>query len=259
MNMNQIFQEMWHTWSQGGLVMVGMALLAVIMYATAMRMLMVTNYRGLTRANDTTVRGWVARPEVAPSRLRELIRYTQDGIASLRQVEGRFREVTATKVTDIDRGVAFLNVLVISAPLFGLLGTVLGMLLTFKAIGIGGSSTSEVIAKGISEALVCTQTGMMIAIPGLVMTMIAKRRRHEFVAFLARLEGISLRHFRPQFGGMTHVWRRAELEPARVGIASPPAAGRESRADETTPETIGAGPSLAVDSNTPSGVQPLPA
>jgi biopolymer transport protein ExbB len=90
--------------------------------------------------------------------------------------------------------IAFLNVLVISAPLFGLLGTVLGMLLTFKAIGIGGSSASEIIAKGISEALVATQTGMMMPIPGLVMASIAKRWRNEYVAFLARLESITLRH-----------------------------------------------------------------
>jgi len=212
MTMEQMLNEMWHTWSQGGLVMVAMALLAVIMYATAGRLLMVLHFRGLTRACDTTVRGWVARPEAAPLRLRELIRYTQDDIQSLRDIEGRFREVEATKVTDMDRGVAFLNVLVISAPLFGLLGTVLGMLLTFKAIGIGGSSTSEVIAKGISEALVCTQTGMMVAIPGLVMAMMAKRRRHEFVAFLARLEGITLRHFRPEFSGMTRILRREDVE-----------------------------------------------
>lgn len=200
--------------------MVAMALLAMIMYASAARLLIKLRYPGLTKASDVTVRGWVARPEAAPSRLRELIRYTQDGIRSLRDIEGRFREVEATKVTSMDRGVAFLNVLVISAPLFGLLGTVLGMLLTFRAIGVGGSSTSEVIARGISEALVCTQTGMMVAIPGLVMAMIAKRRRHEFVAFLARLEGITLRHFRPEFRGMTRILRRADVMPAAP--AEPP-------------------------------------
>jgi biopolymer transport protein ExbB len=211
--MNQILNEMWHTWSQGGVVMVAMALLAVVTYSTAIHLLMSLHYRGLASASDTTLRGWVARPEAAPARVRELIRYTQDEIHSLADVEGRFREVAATKVTDTDRRVAFLNVLVISAPLFGLLGTVLGMLLTFKAIGVGGNSTSEIIAKGISEALVATQTGMMVAIPGLVMAMVAKRRRHEYVAFLARLEGITLRHFRPGFHGMTRVFSCGDLKP----------------------------------------------
>ncbi|MGN6644167.1 MAG: MotA/TolQ/ExbB proton channel family protein, partial [Verrucomicrobiota bacterium] len=100
---------------------------------------------------------------------------------------------------------------VVSAPLFGLLGTVLGMLLTFKAIGVGGSSTSDIIAKGISEALVATQTGMMVAIPGLLLAYIAKRWRSEYVAFLARLEGITLRHFRPEFHGMTRVFVHSQI------------------------------------------------
>jgi biopolymer transport protein ExbB/TolQ len=76
------------------------------------------------------------------------------------------------------------------------------MLLTFKAIGIGGSSTAEIIARGISEALVATQTGMMVAIPGLMMTHVAKRWRNEYVTFLQRLEGITLRHFRSGFDGI---------------------------------------------------------
>jgi biopolymer transport protein ExbB len=219
--MNNMFHEMWHTWSEGGMVMIAMAVLAVVMYATAINLLRTLKFKGITKASDTIVRGWVARPEAAPERIRELIRYTQDEIHSLRDIEGRFREVEATQVTEMDRGVAFLNVLVIGAPLFGLLGTVLGMLLTFKAIGIGGSSTSEVIARGISEALVCTQTGMMVAIPGLVMAMVAKRRKHEFVAFVARLEGITLRYFRPEFAGMTRVFRREDFKPATNQKAAP--------------------------------------
>lgn len=212
--MNALLNEMWHTWSNGGLVMIAMVLLAVGMYALAIHLLMTLSYRGLTRASDVVLRTWVVQPAQAPKRLRELVRYTQDGVHSVRDIEGRFREVEATQVTEFDRRITFLNVLVISAPLFGLLGTVLGMLLTFKAIGVGGSSTSEIIAKGISEALVATQTGMMVAIPGLIMTTIAKRRRHEYVAFLARLEGITLRHFRPEFGGMTRSFKRDEVQPA---------------------------------------------
>jgi biopolymer transport protein ExbB len=212
--MNNLLNEMWHTWAEGGVVMIAMALLGVITYASAISLLMKLHYRGLTKAGDTTVRGWVAKPDHAPERIRELIRYTQDEVHSVVDIEGRFKEVEATQVTDMDRRLAFLNVLVIGAPLFGLLGTVLGMLLTFKAIGVGGGSASETIAKGISEALVCTQTGMMVAIPGLIMAMVAKRRRSEYVAFLARLEGITMRYFRPQFHGMTRMIRREDVKPA---------------------------------------------
>lgn len=182
--------------------MAAMAVLAMISYATAAHLLMYLYHRGLTKMSDAHLRCWVAQPSQAPGSIRELIRYTQDEVRSLRDIEGRFREVEAAKVPEVDRRLAFLNVMVVAAPLFGLLGTVSGMLLTFKAIGIGGSSASEVIARGISEALVATQTGMMVAVPGLLMAYVAKRWRNEYVAFLARLEGITLRHFRPSFSEM---------------------------------------------------------
>jgi biopolymer transport protein ExbB len=222
--MNEILQTMWHTWTTGGWVMGAMVVLSVVMYISAAHVLMMAYHRGLTKATDVVLRNWVARPVSAPASVRELVRYTQDEIHSVKDIEGRFREVEATQVSDLDRRVAFLNVLVISAPLFGLLGTVLGMLLTFKAIGIGGSSASEIIAKGISEALVATQTGMMIAIPGLVMANITKRWRNEYVAFLARLESITLRHFRPEFHGMTRVFVRKDVEVVDAAPAKTEAA-----------------------------------
>ncbi|MDX1953116.1 MAG: MotA/TolQ/ExbB proton channel family protein [Verrucomicrobiota bacterium] len=199
--MNETLQKIWHTWETGGLVMVALALVAVITYATAAHLLMYLHRPGLTKVSDGDLARWVAKPEEAPKSIREVIRYSQDEARSLIDIEGRFREVEAAEVPDMDRRLVFLNIMVVSAPLFGLLGTVLGMLLTFKAIGVGGSSTSDVIAKGISEALVATQTGMMVAIPGLMLAHVAKRWRNEYVAFLTRLEGITLRHFRAQFRG----------------------------------------------------------
>ncbi|MBC8095726.1 MAG: MotA/TolQ/ExbB proton channel family protein [Akkermansiaceae bacterium] len=217
--MNEIFQTMWHTWSTGGWVMWCMVLLSLAMYISAAHLLMTAYHRGLTKATDVVLRNWVAKPDAAPASVRELVRYTQDEIHSVKEIEGRFREVEATQVSDLDRRIAFLNVLVVSAPLFGLLGTVLGMLLTFKAIGIGGSSASEIIAKGISEALVATQTGMMVAIPGLVMASMAKRWRNEYVAFLARLESITLRHFRPEFHGMTRVFVKKDGKMVNAALS----------------------------------------
>ncbi|MCI0536788.1 MAG: MotA/TolQ/ExbB proton channel family protein [Verrucomicrobiales bacterium] len=216
--MNAIVEQMLHTWSNGGWVMAALATLGLITYATAIHLLISLYRRGLTKASDADLRRWVEQPSEAPSHMRELIRYTQDDIHSLREIEGRFREVEAAKVPDVDRRVAFLNIMVVSAPLFGLLGTVLGMLLTFKAIGVGGSSTSDIIARGISEALVATQTGMMVAIPGLLMAYVAKRWRNEYVAFVARLEGITLRYFRRKFRGMTSVYGRRLAEPVQESL-----------------------------------------
>jgi len=217
MNTHAAIEQMLHTWKNGGWVMAALVILALVTYATAVRLLLFLYHRGLTRATDADLRGWVKDRSRAPREIQELIRYTQDEVHSLKDVEGRFREIEATKISEADRRLAFVNVMVISAPLFGLLGTVLGLLLTFRAIGIGGSSTSDIIAKGISEALVATQTGMMVAIPGLLLAYVAKRWRNEYVAFLARLEGTTLRYFRPEFHGMTRIFVRekgAVADPA---------------------------------------------
>lgn len=212
--MNAALQQMLHTWENGGWVMAALAGVALVTYTSAASLLVQLYHRGLTRITDAHLLGWVANSATAPEQVRELIRYTQDEVHSLTDIEGRFREVEAAKVPDVDRRLACLNIIVVSAPLFGLLGTVLGMLLTFKAIGVGGSSTSDIIAKGISEALVATQTGMMVAIPGLMMAHLAKRWRNEYVVFLARLEGVTLRHFRSAFGGMTSQFVRKGNSPA---------------------------------------------
>jgi biopolymer transport protein ExbB len=166
------------------------------MYATAAHLLIRLYHRGLTRVTDRDIHGWIAEPAAAPPRWRNLIHYTQHQAHTLAAIRGRFREIEAARLPAVDLRLTFLNVLVVAAPLFGLLGTVLGMLLTFRAIGVGGSSTSEIIARGISEALVATQTGMMVAIPGLLAAFVAKRWRNEYFAFLTRLEGATLRQFR---------------------------------------------------------------
>ena len=50
------------------------------------------------------------------------------------------------------------------SPMWGLLGTVSGMIGAFSKIGAGGMGKPEVLSKNISEALVCTATGLLIAI-----------------------------------------------------------------------------------------------
>jgi len=89
------------------------------------------------------------------------------------------------------------STLVAAAPLMGLLGTVLGMLQTFFGISTsGGAETAGVVAAGISEALVTTQTGLTIALPGLFIVMIIQRQRHGLEAKIARLESLTLSHLK---------------------------------------------------------------
>lgn len=77
--------------------------------------------------------------------------------------------------TQLERGIPFLALSATTGPLMGLLGTVMGMIATFKMISSFGSGDPKLLAAGISEALICTATGMAVAIPALL-----------FHAFLSR-------------------------------------------------------------------------
>ena len=52
------------------------------------------------------------------------------------------------------------------APLLGLLGTVMGMIETFDAVSAAGGGTGSRVASGISQALITTQFGLVVAVPG---------------------------------------------------------------------------------------------
>ena len=62
------------------------------------------------------------------------------------------------------------------APLLGLLGTVQGMIVTFDAISIYGTGNPGALANGIAEALITTQSGLFVSIPGLFMAGFLRRR-----------------------------------------------------------------------------------
>ncbi len=62
------------------------------------------------------------------------------------------------------------------APLLGLLGTVTGMISTFDVISSFGTGNARALASGISEALVTTQSGLVVAVPGLLLGSVLYRR-----------------------------------------------------------------------------------
>lgn len=87
---------------------------------------------------------------------------------------------------EIENELAFLKNIVFGlvtvAPLLGLLGTVTGMIDTFEAIGeMNLFSSDGGIAGGISKALLTTQIGLIIAVPGVILERILTRRSRELV------------------------------------------------------------------------------
>jgi biopolymer transport protein ExbB len=77
---------------------------------------------------------------------------------------------------DLNRQTGGIFVLASIAPLLGLLGTVTGMISTFETISRFGSTNARAFAAGISEALITTQLGLVIAVPGLFLGYFIKKR-----------------------------------------------------------------------------------
>jgi biopolymer transport protein ExbB len=189
--------RIWEIWLSGGWVMIPLFLLAVLLYAQAFQLVMYVLRTDLGGDDEQLWWQWVREPERAEGRVADVIRYTQSGVGSAREVRNRFEEVRLALVALIERRARFVGSLVAAAPLMGLLGTVLGMLRTFYGLSTSaGAETVGGVASGISEALVTTQTGLTISLPGLFLVMLIQRRKHQLEANLARLESLTLGHLR---------------------------------------------------------------
>jgi biopolymer transport protein ExbB len=79
--------------------------------------------------------------------------------------ELRISEAVLREVPKLERFQAFLRLGVAAGPLLGLIGTVLGMILTFQSITESGSSDPKLMATGIGQAMIATVLGLGIAIP----------------------------------------------------------------------------------------------
>ncbi|MDR2731668.1 MAG: MotA/TolQ/ExbB proton channel family protein, partial [Fibromonadaceae bacterium] len=81
------------------------------------------------------------------------------------QAQKSLQGVMLTEQSKLEKRMSFLAALGTVAPLLGLLGTVTGMILLFQVITQVGTNDARVLAGGISEALITTETGLIIAIP----------------------------------------------------------------------------------------------
>ena len=83
----------------------------------------------------------------------------------LDHVEKAITESGAIEMAFLERGMVWLSTVANIAPLLGFLGTVSGMIGAFEAIAAAGDVEPSIVASGISEALITTASGLIIAIP----------------------------------------------------------------------------------------------
>lgn len=102
---------------------------------------------------------------------RVLLAFRGDGqrIENPELAELRMSEAVLREVPKLERFQGFLRLAVAAGPLLGLIGTVIGMIITFRAIVASGSSDPRLMADGIGQAMIATVLGLGIAIPLLFM------------------------------------------------------------------------------------------
>ncbi|MCL4104659.1 UNVERIFIED_CONTAM: hypothetical protein GTU68_004613 [Idotea baltica] len=98
----------------------------------------------------------------------------------------------------LQKGLALIAIASATAPLLGLLGTVTGMIHTFKLIDIFGTGDAKSLASGISEALITTKFGLIVAIPALIIHALLRRKVQ---GIKATMEMISLAFLNGLKGG----------------------------------------------------------
>lgn len=197
------FQEGLNLWLAGGRAMIPLALNALLLYGKAAELRFILVRKGFQD------RRWQRVSMPAESALEREARDAGvarqylasrgvflDEDADIEAMQAAFDELRAAELAPVDRNLKFIKVAMSAAPLWGLLGTVTGMLATFDGLarGGGGDKTMDMVAGGISEALVTTQTGLMVALPGLFFYHYLSRRRGAFEAFLSHLESSYSRH-----------------------------------------------------------------
>ena len=93
-------------------------------------------------------------------------------------LELKMAEAVFKETPDLNKGLMIIKVISVVAPLMGLLGTVTGMIKTFQAITLYGTGDPKLMAGGISQALVTTVLGLVVAIPTtLLHTIVSGRSR----------------------------------------------------------------------------------
>ena len=163
----------------GGWPMIPLLLLTVAALAIVVeRFWSLRRERVLPPGLGDEVRAWVARGKpLEPAHIESLRATSPLGalLAALLDVRQRGREVVRERVEDVGRHLVhrmerFLNALgtiAAAGPLLGLFGTVVGMIQMFLGILDHGIGDANQLAGGIGKALVCTATGMIVAIPAL--------------------------------------------------------------------------------------------
>jgi len=163
----------------GGWVMLPIILGSIAAVAISIERWWTLDYRKVVPPN-TLAEVWqlIRQNELTPERLRELKassplgRILAAGLANAHAgrdvMKESIEEAASHVIHDLERYLNSLGTIAAVEPLLGLLGTVLGMIQVFSDVMLHGTGNAELLAGGISTALITTAAGLIVAIPALI-------------------------------------------------------------------------------------------
>jgi biopolymer transport protein ExbB len=126
---------------------------------------------------------------------RVLAAYEANRNADTETIELKLSEAALKEMPGLTKGLLFIKVVSVVAPLMGLLGTVTGMIKTFQVITLYGAGDPKMMAGGISQALVTTVLGLVVAIPMvLIHTIVSGQSRKIINIISSQSAGIVAEH-----------------------------------------------------------------
>lgn len=124
--------------------------------------------------------------------------------ADTETLELHLGEAISAEIPRLSRGINWIKIISVVAPLLGLLGTVTGMIDVFETMSLFGTGDPKLMAGGISQALVTTVLGLVAAIPCVFLHTMTNNRSRELIQILQeRATGILARKAEEQHKALT--------------------------------------------------------
>ena len=161
-----------------GYVIIGLGIIALLLSVERFITLSITAGKVKSQIKNTT-------PNTGNPLGRVLQVYQENKEVDLETLSLKLDEAILKEQPSLNARIAFIKIISMVAPLLGLLGTVIGMIVTFQAITLFGTGDPKTMAGGISQALITTVLGLCVAIPTVLLHSIVQSRSNVVLHILS--------------------------------------------------------------------------
>lgn len=226
---------LWGMWKTGGWAMYPIGLLSVAAVALTIygfiatredkmiHMEMVPGLQDSVRNLDiaTAISTCTGTPSTMTNILHAGLRRLSEESLEMESVEKAMEEAAVEENTVGMKPIGYISIIASVAPMFGLLGTVSGMIKAFQKIGLGGMGDPERLAADIGEAMITTAFGLIVGIPAMFFYFFLKARFATNMSRIGRVLGDLTHHMGTRLKGVAQPSRASEPAPAAARPTEP--------------------------------------